>query len=391
MSGTELIPFAYIQSGMSFNPGLNRVTLANLADLPADMAGTMAHEWLATWNIAPKMQTELGGLVAAAGLAPLPDPASPKTGFSAQVAASVLRPLVRLVSQKEGLGWLKNRFRRKMIQAQGQKVEALKAYPLALNEALKRGDTEAAAFAERMGIALAAVVATLNLAPPESRVARPEWPDEHWKRWQGVQQIVLGGGVLEGVLGQHIYAAACQWLARWGVTQVQLHLFSQPRSLMLHGAARQFQEGPVLVLDAGHSALKRAVAEVSGGQVTKLELAPLLPTPYALSDGPALLKFLTEALAQTVPAGQRITQMAISLSAHLDQDGQIERASADSSFYGLLVGLPLVDALQESLQARLGYACSVKVLHEGQAVVNGLPGMDAALLLGTSVGGAFKA
>ena len=39
------------------------------------------------------------------------------------------------------------------------------------------------------------------------------------------------------------------------------------RASTLHGAARQYRDGPVLVLDAGHTAIKRAWADVAEGEV----------------------------------------------------------------------------------------------------------------------------
>ncbi|MDB5045922.1 MAG: hypothetical protein JWQ08_1972 [Deinococcus sp.] len=376
---------------MSFNPGLNRVTIADFANLPAGMAGTLAHEWLATWSIAPKMQAELGAVVAASGLPLLSGYSSKNSSVPARAAGFAVPHLALFLNRHGSLGGIKRYFRQKAMRTQGQKVDTWKAYPLALNDALREGNEEAAAFAERMGIALAAVLATLAVAPAQSRAARPEWPAAHWEQWRGVRNIVLGGGVLEGLLGQHIYATACRWLPELGASQLRLHLFPQPRSLMLHGAARQYQEGSVLVLDAGHTALKRAVVEVGGGEVLRLELAPPLPTPYGVRDGRALLEVLTEALVNPLIAGQRVSQVAVSLSVHLDQSGRVAQASADSSFYDLLAGFPLTDALQDSLTVCLGYPCSLKAMHEGQAAVCGLATMDAAVLLGTSVGGALKA
>ncbi|MFC6590786.1 hypothetical protein ACFP81_01195 [Deinococcus lacus] len=53
---------------MAFNPGLNRVSIGHFANLPDGMAGRLAHEWLATWSIAPRMRSELD----CAGLPPIP-------------------------------------------------------------------------------------------------------------------------------------------------------------------------------------------------------------------------------------------------------------------------------------------------------------------------------
>ncbi|GMA17301.1 hypothetical protein E5F05_20305 [Deinococcus metallilatus] len=366
---------------MTFNPGLNRVTIADFDGLPDGMAGSLAHEWLATWSIAPKLRAELD-------MRDLPGgPAVRKR----DIARLCLKRLPRqFLGRRHTPG--PSHLLRECVQAvHAEKMQVCSLYPRALNARLERGDWQDAAFAEDLGMALAAVVATLNLAPPESRAARPEWPDAHWERWRRVNDIILGGGVLSGLLGQQLFSTAREWLPRLGAADVRLHLFPQPRQLMLHGAARQYREGPVVVLDAGHTAVKWAWAEVLGGEVMALQPAPLLPTPYGISDGRRLLRFLLETLIETVPADQQARQFALSLSAHLDERGRIAAASAASSFYGSLAGIVLEDALREGLSSRLGNACRVKVIHEGQAAVHGLPDMDAAILLGTSVGGAFNA
>lgn len=44
---------------MAFNPGLNRVSIGHFPGLSPGLAGRLAHEWLATWSLAPRMHTQL--------------------------------------------------------------------------------------------------------------------------------------------------------------------------------------------------------------------------------------------------------------------------------------------------------------------------------------------
>ncbi|GAA5501363.1 hypothetical protein Dxin01_01095 [Deinococcus xinjiangensis] len=361
---------------MTFNTGLNRVTIGNFEGLPAGMAGSLAHEWLATWSIAPRMRSALD----------CPDlPAIPSAGKKDILLGAVrdlpkglLRgPLVVLRQSAQNL--------------QAAKMQACSAYPPALNARLEAGDPQAKALAEQLGVTLAATAATLKLAPAESRAARSEWPAAHWERWQQVQNIVLGGGVLSGTLGRQLHATASQWLPKLGAGELRLHLFPEPRELMLHGLARQFASGPAVVLDAGHTAIKHAFVQLASGEVVQFASAPPLPVPYQISDGRELLAYLVQTFVNTIPTGQTATQFGLSLSAHLDAAGNILPSAASGSFYGSLVGLKLQDRLQEALAQALGQPCTVRVLHEGQAAVRGLAGVDAAILLGTSVGGGFKA
>lgn len=270
-------------------------------------------------------------------------------------------------------------------------MAACSVYPPDLNARLERGDTAAQAFAEQLGIALAATLATLKLAPAESRAARKEWPDAYWERWMHVHKLVLGGGVLSGTLGRVIVDTAREWLPRLGVPDLELNLFPQPRELMLYGLAQQYDGGLVVALDAGHTAIKRAWAEVAGGEVTALMPQPLVSLPAAGRTAEELLDFLVTAMLQTIPDGKKVQQFGLSLSVHLDEAGNVDPHSAAGSFWGKLEGLNLAGDLQRALQNRLGYDCTVKVMHEGQAGAHGLAGMDASILLGTSVGGALRA
>lgn len=173
---------------MAFNQGLNRVTLAHFPQLPSDFGGTMAHQWLATWGIAEQMQQRMD----IAGLPPIPT----SVGIS--------------------------------------KLQACVTYPITLNKQLLQGNQQAQAFAEQMGIALAALVMTLKKAPADARAARPEWPEAHWKNWMNVQQIILGGGVLDGELGRQVFVAATHWIEKLG-SGVKLILPARPRNVMLEG------------------------------------------------------------------------------------------------------------------------------------------------------------
>lgn len=364
---------------MAFNPGLNRVTIGNFPGLPAGMAGSLAHEWLASWGMASRMQAELTGL----DLPPVPP--------------EVSRPQIVKRAVRRLPGWLLNRsgnlqslLRESYLHLHQQRMEVVGKYPVLLSQLVANGDMEALAFADQSGVALAATLATLKVAPPESRVARTEWPATQWEHWKAMKRVVLGGGIMSGALGHHLHAVAREWLPKLGVSDMELHLFPNARELMLHGAARHYQNGLVVALDAGHTAIKRGWAEVDTRQIKQLHVAAHRPTPYHLKTQEDLLNFLTVCFLETIPDGRPVHQFALSLSAHCDEQGSLTPAAVQGSFYGPLYGLELAETLAERLSRAQHHACQVRVMHEGQAAVHGLPGMDTALLLGTSVGGNFK-
>lgn len=329
---------------MTFNSGLNQVSLSGLNNVPKEIEGSLAHQWLATWGIADRMAQELSIV----GLPDLPK----EIGF--------------------------------------ERLKMCGVYVLALNEQVEAGNHEAIALADKLGIALAMLAATLTLAPAEARSARAEWPAAHWESWRLVRRIVLGGGVLSGALGRQMYSSAQAWCMRLN-PEVELVLAPKPRLLMLHGLARGFYQGTAVVMDAGHTAIKRGIAEVQQGEVIALHPDTMLPIPHMLSDPDLLLNFLLQTLIeQASRATEKPHQFGLSLSMEVNAEGNIPSNLPTTSFYRSLAKFQLTRELELRLSSHFGYPCTIKVMHEAKAAANGLAGVDAAILLGTSLGGTFR-
>lgn len=320
---------------MRFSPSLNRAVLAALPGLPPEMAGTQAFEWLSSVGIARQMLLNL----ATSGLPDVPDTIAPHNLSSGA------------------------------------------PYPVRLDELLKAGETDALALADTLGTALAALVATLILAPADARMARPEWPASHWACWQAVERLGLGGGTVSGVLGHHLLRVAGEFLMHWGVP-VTLFIPPEPLYLPLRGVARPLPDGPAVLLDAGHTSVKRALAQVCGGEVVQLHPQPSLPAPLYLS-GPGLAAFLAEAAAELATPDTR--HFGLSLAVYTDGQGQ--PLETEGWRYASLGSLPLVPTLEQHLGQGLQRPVQVRVSHDGGAAARALDGQaDAAIMLGTSLG-----
>ncbi len=327
---------------MALNPGLNRLTFSSFAALPPEMRGCMAHQWLATWGIAEKISKDF---------------------------------------RLEHLPVIPTEMTSERLKICGQ-------YVLTLNDLVQTRDAQALAFADRLGVALAALIATLKLAPLDAREARVDWDAAHWDKWCAVHKIILGGGLFSGVLGQQMYETTLEWLPKFGVESLKLILPDQPRLLMLRGAARAFESGTVVVLDAGHTAIKRGVIEVQSSQVIAFRPEPMLEIPFELKNPTDLLEFLVHALVEITQNTMQIRQFGISISVFLNENGNVLAGS--SSFYSSLLEFELIHELESRLAERLGYSCVVKIMHEAQAAANSFDDMDATILLGTSVGGGLR-
>ncbi len=327
---------------MVFNPGLNRLTFSSFQDLPPEMRGCMAHQWLATWGIAHRMSEEF-----------------------------VLEQLPNIPDE---------------VTAERLKICGM--YVLALDAMVEARETQALAFAHRLGVALAALIATLKLAPEDAQQARPDWNTAHWKKWSETQKIVLAGGLFSGALGKKMFEAALEFLPRFGVHHLELILPDQPRLQMLKGAARAFETGEVIMIDAGHTAIKRGIAKVSNHQILEFSPKPMLEIPFELTAPNDLMDFLVGAMLELCKDMPRVSQFGISISVFIDQDGRIPTSS--SSFYTSLSEFHLTREFEQRLAEQLGGSCVVNIMHEGQAAANSMDGLDAAILLGTSVGGGLR-
>lgn len=330
---------------MVFNPGLNRVTLSALPGLPAGMAGTEAHTWLASWGLAARMTGRL-----------------PVDGLPSVPTA----PLAVL-----------------------DRLRASAPYSVALDTLVGQQHPGALAFADELGWALAALTATLVLAPEDARAARPEWPPTHWAAWQQVRRIGLGGGRFGGALGQRMVCHARTWLPDLGAGNVRLVLADQPQMLPVSGLASVLPDGPAILLDAGHTSIKRAYVVVNTGGVHDLKPWPSLPAPLHLPDGDEIARYLIEAATEIAQIHPEATWFGLSLSAHLDAQG----LPLPGSFYSALTELdgPLEQALQALLSKRLERPVHFRLLHEGKAAALAFGDeADAAILLGTSVGGGLR-
>lgn len=307
-----------------FSPSLNRAVLADLPGLPAGMAGTQAHEWLASWSVARLVRERLPPFLEGS------DAASPR----------------------------------------------------ALSGLVERGNLDALALADDLGAALAALLATLHLAPGEARAARTEWPASHWDRWGRVRRVGVGGGMVRGALGERMVRTAQAWLPDLGAGGVAVFRAGRSHLLPLLGAARQLPDGPAVLLDAGHTSVKRASGVVREGIVVSLTEAPALPAPLNLTPTD-LLVFLVEAVADLSPS--KSFSLGVSLATYMDEQGQ--PYSNQGGLYGPLGALPLVPTLERKVRKRLDSLTALSVSHDGTAALQALSGgADAAVVLGTSLG-----
>jgi hypothetical protein len=232
--------------------------------------------------------------------------------------------------------------------------------------AVHSGAARAAAVAAEFGGRLGRLVGTLRAG---DRSARPEWDDSWWARWAAVDTVHLGGGLAGGAFGT--------WLATAAEGPAGCRVTVAPDDLPLLGAARR--NGPGLVLDFGHTLVKRAVVTPSG-----LERLPSVPAPAEDSPGPLVAAAVAAILAAAWAEAGRPDRVTAAMAAYV-VDGQPVRTPLGT--YARLADVsPDVPGW---LAARTGVP--VTLVHDGTAAAHAVPPDPRAvvILLGTSIGVGF--
>ena len=258
----------------------------------------------------------------------------------------------------------------------------------------------AEAIAETFVLRMSNLISTLKCGSREARLARPEWDDSYWQAWNSMQVFGLGGGLLQGHLGRFVARRLPETLAESGV-DVEIRLDSFAPLLPLIGAARAISQPGTcaVVLDLGHTSVKRAVAYYSTGMVTGLQLMQPLATS-TLTPGRTATdvdgRKVAEGLAETWRVASRLTgpglasEMVCSIACYLF-DGQ-PYPNSHGAYASLRDLSPnLAEWLSREVSARLNRPVSVRLLHDGTAAASIYGGSrnTAVIMLGTALGVGF--
>lgn len=272
----------------------------------------------------------------------------------------------------------------------------------------ERARAAARDIARRLGRNLACVLLTLHRGDRINREARPDWAADDWERWAAIRQVWLGGGLMNGLLGQFMAQAARDLLAEWGYAgQLPVQVSPYGDLLAVLGAGRYLPATAqcALALDSGQSSVKRVCLELEGGALVRVHRfssqrpdvnrmsADAEPgqAAYTMLDlvARAIARTFEEAVGQGLSPGEDVM---LSVAGYV-QDGRILTGQ-----YTCLctneAGRPASDArplISKAVQERTGRAFRVHLIHDGTAaaaVYAGHPN-TAVIMLGTALGIGF--
>jgi hypothetical protein len=230
--------------------------------------------------------------------------------------------------------------------------------------------------------------------------ARPEWDAAAWDYWRSVKLVILGGGLTQGALGQHLAEDALSVFLAAGETPPTLRRSPYGSSLPLIGAARYVPIGyySALVLDFGGSFVKRARAIYQDDELVELVCLEALPAQH-LSEGESrqLFNFMAATIAESWRCLSQTDKslaaaIPVSLASYVDRDGQpYERQGG--TYAGMRTLTDNVQrALSQAVSDQVGKTVRVILLHDGTAAASAHDSEtdSATLMLGTAIGIGYK-
>ncbi len=256
----------------------------------------------------------------------------------------------------------------------------------------------ALALGQRYGRDLGYLLLMLKRGDPISRTARPDWDDSYWAHWANIQQVWLGGGLMQGPLGQIAAEAAQSVLAKSGQMDytVSLSPYTTMVSLPLMGAARYAppEVRRILVVDCGGSWIKSGIAVYEAGELIQIEDEQYEPANCGSGSADpvqvqAFANYLVAVISRARQRTQTFDPLIICTIANYVKDGQV----VERGCYGHL--RLITDHLQTYLSKRISSNSNqdvvVKLIHDGTAAAAVHAGavQTVVLTLGTAIGIGF--
>lgn len=259
--------------------------------------------------------------------------------------------------------------------------------------------------AEKFGRRLGLILLTLKTGSPANRAARDDWDDSCWRYWAELDTVILTGGLASSMLGRRFKEYIHAIFDKAGVKPYQITLFENGRYLGVMGLAQNLMADntSALVLDMGHTGVKRALVRKGIGEISGFTPMRSMPSEYMQS------RFDSESdkLAMAVELHRRIVNIVTSsykeLSLNESPDDTVLISIANYVRSGVLnserggyaklslLGANYASVLEEDISGELHKSIKIRLLHDSTAAALYFEGMDncACITLGTGFGVGF--
>ncbi len=161
--------------------------------------------------------------------------------------------------------------------------------PQILNESLGSKDARyrqmAARVVKQFGNRLGLLLLTLKKGERENRLARDDWDDACWEYWRSLKTVILTGGLASSMLGRRFKEDIQTIFDMAGEKPYHIMLFDNGTYVGVMGLAQKLMKDDMtsLVLDMGHTGIKRAVVKKRGGEIAEFTVQESLPSLHMKS------------------------------------------------------------------------------------------------------------
>jgi hypothetical protein len=267
-----------------------------------------------------------------------------------------------------------------------------------ISTALSAGNPRAADQAMRVvaifGRRLAHLIATLT-TPTRIETQDSEWRGAYLRYWTHVDQVWLAGG-LTAALGSDLLDVVRAEAHRLGAG-CAIEVAPNAGVLALLGAARSrlHPRTHIVVLDFGHTDVKRGIATVRNHQLARLDVLPSRSARalgWTRATDEPVTEFLLDVVTDTIASSQSRFGVPdpcvmVSLASYISQGRQVDSHSAYAE-------LSRRDprSLDDEITRRTGVPVRLRFLHDGTAAARGVPdpaGSAGLIVLGTALGVGF--
>lgn len=231
-------------------------------------------------------------------------------------------------------------------------------------------------FGDRLGLLLLA----LKLGEKENRDARPDWTDEHWEYWAGLDTVIFVGGLASSMLGRRFKERIQHIFDKASAKPYNIMLFDNGTFVGAMGCALKLMDdnSTSLVFDFGHTNLKRCVVtkgvdEIKGftalESVKSLHVSKVENAQSKWESALALHKYLVKTIVDTYKKESdrhNLSNRIIISIANYNAAGVL---NAERGGYAKLtvLGQDYAKILSEDLSGALHKRVRVQLVHDGTA------------------------
>ena len=232
-------------------------------------------------------------------------------------------------------------------------------------------------YGKRLGLIFLALKTGLQ----KNRDARPEWNDRNWEYWNDLETVVLVGGLASGMVGRHFKEHIFYVFDKANVKPYEIRLFDNGTYVGVLGASNALMKDDTtsLVLDLGHTNIKRCIVSKERQRIVSLNPVESLPTPYMRSSfddesekleyALRLHKYLVNLIADTYKMKNTrdiLSDDIIVSIANYNSKGVLNNMHGGYSKLSML-GDDYEKLLSEDISSELRKSVSVRLVHDGTA------------------------